>query len=79
MKDIATDFRENARVDVNDVLDDIREDIEINANEIESLHKIAEIFNSELTAIFEKIKEMDEMLILLAQEFAKFMAQKQEI
>ena len=57
MKDIATDFRENARVDVNDVLDDIREDIEINANEIESLHKIAEIFNSELTAIFEKIKE----------------------
>ena len=48
-------------------------------NEIESLHKIAEIFNSELTAIFEKIKEMDEMLILLAQEFAKFMAQKQEI
>lgn len=37
MNDIATDFRESARIDVNDVLDDIREDIQILADETDEL------------------------------------------
>lgn len=37
MNDIATDFRESARIDVNDVLDDIREDIQIITDKTDDL------------------------------------------
>ena len=37
MNDIATDFRESARIDLNDVLDNIREDIQIITDETDEL------------------------------------------
>lgn len=37
MNDIATDFKENSRIDVNDVLNDMQEDIQMVAMDVEDL------------------------------------------
>lgn len=58
MKDIATDFRENARVDVNDVLNDMQEDIQLVANDVEDLKE-------EIVLLRDVMKTLSDAIVIL--------------
>ena len=58
MKDIATDFRENARVDVNDVLNDTQEDIQLVANDVEDLKE-------EIVLLRDVMKTLSDAIVIL--------------
>lgn len=62
MKDMATDFKANVRIDVNDVLDDIREDIMMNVDDIDDLREAMSQLNDEMTACMETINDTNKMV-----------------
>lgn len=71
MRDVATDFKESARVDVNDVLDDIREDIMMNANDTDDLREALETLNSEVNEFMNVLNDTNKSLINLQQDFKR--------